>query len=135
MTAELLEFPAAEVRVRRGPARRPASTRHPLAPGRGGVRPHGPRQQGWASPSARACEAPAAPRPVPVVSPTPTRLEWTPRGLAVMLGLIATVVVLMLVTAVGAFLSVSDAPAAAPVAAAIAAPAAAAVAVPAAAQG
>lgn len=126
MTAELLEFPAAEVRVRRGPTQRPASTRpvstRSVAPHRDGARPLGPRHQAWGTPSARGCDVPQSARPASATAPVATRYEWTERGLAVMLGLIVTVVVLMTGTAVGAFLSVSDAPAATPAVAAVGAP-------------
>ncbi len=115
MTAQLLEYTSAsDARVRRVRAARAASVRASVAPHRVDSR----IQASWGTAQVRACEV-ARPAPVPVVAPHPavapaptvaTRLEWTPRGIAVIVSLVAIVTGVMLTTLVGAFLAVSDAP-------------------------
>ncbi|QIK73388.1 hypothetical protein G7070_15365 [Propioniciclava coleopterorum] len=102
MTALLLDYPTtARVRVR--PSREHAGV--PVAPHR--TAPHrstGPTQRRWSvaqGSSARPAVAPAV---------ASGRLYWTPRGLAVMIALVAIVAVTMVATIVGSFLAVSDAP-------------------------
>lgn len=87
------------------------------------VRPLGPAGASrpvvrWTHVTARACQAGAVaahePTPRPRVAPaaaTPTRLVWTPRGIAVMVLAVVMTAVFMLVTIVNAFLAVSNAPA------------------------
>lgn len=115
MTAQLHEKSAAStVRVRPARTRRPANLGPVAAP-----RPvREARQATWGRAVGHACEverqAPvvAGPR-VAVVSRPATgtgELVWTPRGLAVMVSLIAVTVFLMLVTVVGSFLSISSEP-------------------------
>ncbi|MBK8462709.1 MAG: hypothetical protein IPL36_06695 [Nigerium sp.] len=92
------------------------------------VRTHGRRSRGslgpvvadrpvvhWTRAEAQACRAGVAAAQAPgrptLVAAGPTRLVWTPRGVAAMvLGVVMTAV-FMLVTIVTAFLAVSNAPA------------------------
>ena len=122
MTAQLLEYTTpSDVLVRRVKAARSATSG-------AGVAHHRPAtvraEERWSQGQARACEVsrPAAvPAPVARPAAVPTRLEWTPRGIAVMVILVALVAGVMFSTMVGAFLAVSNEPAAlAPVAVAAA---------------
>lgn len=110
MTAQLLEYTSpSDVLVRRVKAARSASV--PT------VAPHRPAavraQERWSASQARACEVsrPSVAPAVVVRAPQPTRLVWTPRGMAVMVLLVALVAGVMLSTMVGAFLAVSNEPA------------------------
>ncbi len=91
----------------RTPVRRPRGSLGPVSASRPVVR--------WTRVAARACSAGAVAAPVAVppttsTAATPTRLVWTPRGVAVMvLGVLMTAM-FMLATIVNAFLAVSDAP-------------------------
>ena len=71
----------------------------------------------WTHVTARACRAGAvaAQAPAPTARPasaaaTPTRLVWTPQGMAVMVLAVVLTAVFMLVTIVNAFLAVSNEP-------------------------
>ena len=105
MTAQLLEYtPESASVVRRVQAARSAS---PVAAS--GRRPATFRaEERWAGSRARACDVsrPSGPR----VAASASRLEWTPRGIAVMVLLVALLAGVMLATLVGAFLSVSNEP-------------------------
>lgn len=109
MTAQLLEYTSAsDLRVRRVRAAFAASPHPKVAPHRGGNVIRVP----WGPNRARACDVTrtvAAPSTV-LAAPAPTRLVWTPRGIAVMVVLVALMAGLMLTTAIGSFLSVSNAP-------------------------
>ncbi|MDO5534134.1 MAG: hypothetical protein Q4F65_05735 [Propionibacteriaceae bacterium] len=120
MTAQLLEYTSpSDVLVRRIQAARSAS----VAP----VAPHRPAvvraEERWKVSEARACDV-ARPAVAPAPASVPTRLEWTPRGIAVMVLLVAVVIGVMCSTLVGAFLAISNEPLAPASAAAGLAPAA-----------
>lgn len=124
MTAHLLDRPVAPTEVRgemragtHGQA--PAPTRRsatrpaprptvPVGPGAGPDR----RTTAWRASSARACSGVApAPRTVSSAAPAATgQLSWTPRGVAVMVILVALVVGFMVATLVSSFLAVSNDP-------------------------
>lgn len=109
MTAQLLEYTSpSDALVRRVRAARAATVT--VAPHREGNVIHAP----WGATQARACEIDrqvVLAEVVPlVVQPAATRLELTPRGIAVLVSLVAIVTGVMLSTVVGAFLAVSDAP-------------------------
>lgn len=120
MTVHALEFSTVG-----GTRRRPARTGRPSSahPSAGSRRPEPRRQAGWSGQGARGCTLTRdAVRPVPPVAGSVGggRLYWTPRGVAVMVLLVAVAVGVMLATMVVAFLAVSDAPAVAPARAATA---------------
>ena len=109
MTAQLLEYTSeSDVIVRRVQAARSASTAT--------AAPHRPAavraETRWGSAQARACEVSRPARtPQRAQAPAATRLEWTPRGIAVLVLMVALLAGVMLATLVGAFLSVSNEPA------------------------
>lgn len=107
MTAQLLEYTSAsDLRVRRVRAAVAASARPKVAPYREGNVIHG----AWGPTQARACDVARTAAATVLIAPAPTRLMWTPRGVTVMVVLVALMAGLMLTTAVGAFLTVSNAP-------------------------
>jgi len=84
-----------------------------LVAARGGAVPRPQAEAGGRAP------IDAAPAPRPQAAPAPVRYEWTDRGIAVLMTLVAIVAVLVTATLVSAFLAVSpDAPAPSPAAAA-----------------
>lgn len=103
MTAQLLEYTSpSDALVRRVRTARAASVRATVAPHREGNVMHAT----WGATQARACDVA---RPAPL-APAPTQLVWTPRGVAVMVSLVAIVTGLMVSTLIGAFLAVSNEP-------------------------
>lgn len=106
MTAELLEYTSdSDVVVRRIRAAHSAASAV--------VEPRRPAaaraEERWVGTDVRSREVSRPPVVTYAAGPT-SRLEWTPRGLAVMVVLVALIAGVMLSTLVGAFLSVSDEP-------------------------